>query len=125
MTKWRKHGEGLIRGICLVQGCDRLQRYRGKNTKGLKRYSTVCDMHHCLKYGMPYMLDAETNRKNFFLLKHTPNKKCEECGWDKAYCDRHRIKPELGYIPGNVRVLCPNCHRIETVNSHKGGRPPL
>ena len=53
--------------------------------------------------------------------KHSPknpsfdNKKCFLCGWDKTYCDRHRIKTgaEGGrYVTGNVLIVCPNCHRL-------------
>jgi len=35
---------------------------------------------------------------------------CSACGWE-GECDRHREEPSKGYVPGNVRVLCPNCHR--------------
>ena len=48
----------------------------------------------------------------FFALKNYPNDKCQRCGWDEGPCDRHRLKPELGYTEGNVFVLCPNCHRL-------------
>lgn len=45
-----------------------------------------------------------------------PNKKCELCGWNKAPCDRHRIDNKKGYFAENVKVLCPNCHRLVTLN---------
>ena len=38
---------------------------------------------------------------------------CERCGWDKAPIDRHRVEPERGYVPENLKLLCPNCHRLE------------
>lgn len=39
---------------------------------------------------------------------------CEKCGWDKSYCDIHRIKQGKDggkYELNNVIILCPNCHR--------------
>jgi len=44
-----------------------------------------------------------------------PNKSCQFCGWDKAFCDRHRIvegKNGGVYSKENVVSLCPNCHRL-------------
>ena len=41
---------------------------------------------------------------------------CSVCGWNKANCDVHRIIPAKRggrYTEDNVKVLCPNCHRLE------------
>lgn len=50
-----------------------------------------------------------------YTLDKVPNPKCERCGWCDAPCDRHKVDPSLGYIKGNVRILCPNCHRLVTL----------
>jgi 5-methylcytosine-specific restriction endonuclease McrA len=49
--------------------------------------------------------------------------KCQECGWDKAHCDVHHIKPKSAgglHTIANARVLCPNCHRL----AHKDQNAP-
>lgn len=110
---------GMKDSKCAVEGCDEPVRYKGlytgKFSAPKKVYGVYCQFHHRNKEArkgkvIKYRFSSEA-RDRF------PNKKCERCGWDKAYCDRHRIDPSLGYVAGNVLVLCPNCHRIETVNS--------
>jgi hypothetical protein len=71
---------------------------------GRTYYGNVCEDHH----------RKVKNEIGRHIAERIPNKKCEQCGWDKSYCDRHRIKPELGYVNGNVKILCPNCHRVAT-----------
>ena len=91
------------RRICFVKGCEKLTRNKGRR-KGKRIYGIRCAYHHDNYY-----------KRGFSFLgypKKIPNKKCEQCGWDKSFCDRHRIIPELGYTRENVRVLCPNCHRL-------------
>jgi len=44
-------------------------------------------------------------------IEHLPVNKCIICGW-KGRCDKHRIKKGGEYIPSNVIILCPNCHRL-------------
>ena len=51
------------------------------------------------------------------LLDSTKNA-CERCGWNKSYCDRHRLKHGAKYTKENVIILCPNCHRIEHQKSN-------
>ena len=45
---------------------------------------------------------------------------CQVCGWSKARCDVHhknqKAKGGLNTIK-NAKVLCPNCHRKETIKS--------
>jgi hypothetical protein len=103
---------------CAVEGCPNNARYKGKYvgpfTIEKRIYGTYCEFHHRSKKArqqktIKYRFTKDAREK-------FPNKKCQRCGWDKAYCDRHRVIPELGYVEGNVLVLCPNCHREETVD---------
>lgn len=91
--------------MCVVEGCTAKGRNKGFY-KGKKRYDKYCEYHHRLRYGTQ-------NRTPFNYRKEFVNDKCSRCGWNKSYCDRHRIDPAKGYIEGNVIILCPNCHRIE------------
>lgn len=95
------------RVICEFKGCDRLGRNKGKY-KNITIYDRFCDKHHRLRYSK----NSVRQHKDFRLL--IDNKKCERCGWDKAYCDRHRKDPKKGYTRENVIVLCPNCHRLQS-----------
>ena len=94
-----------MRKTCELEECTRLGRYKGQY-KGKRYYGTVCDKHHRDKYN---------TRMPFIPKQRIENSQCTRCGWDEAYCDRHRIKPEKGYTKDNVMVLCPNCHRLETI----------
>lgn len=94
------------RKTCIFPGCTKLSRNKGKY-KGKVRYDCYCEVHHRMKYKndnaiSEYMLDR----------RKIDNSKCSVCGWDKAPCDRHRIKHDEGYKPENILVLCPNCHRL-------------
>ena len=109
---YRARGEALIRSACLEPNCNNLQRFKGLSNTGKRKYGRLCDKHHRLKFNMP------PHDKIFFQKRGVENKVCEECGWDKAYCDRHRIVPSKGYIEGNVKILCPNCHRLATVKNY-------
>lgn len=86
--------------LCQIEGCDRKARNKGFY-KGKTRYGNTCEYHHKNKEKLD----------NFF-RKNIENKSCEVCGWDKAPCDRHRLDPSLGYVKENVKILCPNCHRL-------------
>ena len=90
------------RGICVIDGCSRKGRNKGYYA-GAIRWDKVCEFHHKKASAIPEW------------LKRQPNKKCEVCGWSKSYCDRHRLIPSKGYIKSNVKILCPNCHRLATV----------
>jgi hypothetical protein len=92
----------IKRKKCSVEGCKNLSGLHGLNANGTKKYKSKCSTHH---------RQDSRGRK----IKKIKNDECENCGWDKAYCDRHRIKKELGYKEGNVKILCPNCHRLETI----------
>ena len=90
---------------CSIQDCDRPTRNKGFY-KGKTRYGNICEIHH-KRDGNNELIKR--------ILNPISNKKCEICGWDKAYCDRHRIISKLGYTHKNVKVLCPNCHRLATI----------
>lgn len=92
--------------LCVVPGCSRLGVSKGYTERGKKRWSRYCQFHEKARQGLP-----EGARKQAHIL----NSKCEVCGWDKAPCDRHRVEPAVGYTRSNVKVLCPNCHRLETL----------
>jgi len=101
----RPFGAGLVQGVCCVNGCINLQRLKGI-TKNGRYYDKLCNYHHRMKYQIP---QCPTDHNSI------PNDRCVICGWDKGPCDRHRIEPKEGYKPTNVRVLCPNCHRLVTL----------
>jgi hypothetical protein len=101
-----------IQRPCCVEGCHRLGRNKGFY-KGKIHYAKKCQFHHKNENGQFVPSWGKPVIKN----DH-----CEECGWNKAPCDRHRINPKLGYTATNVKVLCPNCHRIETIRLEKEKR---
>jgi 5-methylcytosine-specific restriction endonuclease McrA len=89
---------------CEVEGCRMFGRNKGFY-KGKIRYDHVCDYHH-----------RKGNQVEWVATRaNIDNKKCDRCGWDKAPCDRHRVDPKKGYTKSNVVILCPNCHRLETL----------
>jgi len=90
---------------CLIDGCNSLCRNKGM-INGKNIYGNKCARHH---------RSGSKDPIKQHIINRMENKICENCGWDKAYCDRHRITPELGYIKENVKILCPNCHRLATV----------
>jgi len=85
---------------CAIEGCNNQQRNKGM-VNGHRVYGRVCVVHH----------KGQANVANH-MRQRIPNRQCEVCGWDEAYCDRHRLVPENGYVPENVVVLCPNHHRM-------------
>lgn len=77
-------------------------RVGGKDNKGFIQYGKHCNRHHVQS------IDGYKGRQSI------SNDKCIICGWDEGYCDRHRVIPELGYTKENIRILCPNHHRLVT-----------
>ena len=97
---------GYERRICAFKNCSKLTRNKGFY-EGQTRYDKWCELHHRLRLKNNPIFTRE------FIAKQTiDNSKCEQCGWDKATCDRHRIEKNKGYAVENVKVLCPNCHRL-------------
>ena len=103
-------GSGFVRGTCLFEDCPHKQFYVGKNKSGIRYYGKYCNKHRKMGVGKNYSFSLTKNK-----IKHQfKNEKCSKCGWNKGPCDRHRKVPSLGYRKGNVIILCPNCHRLET-----------
>jgi hypothetical protein len=94
------------RKACTVDGCHRMGRNKGRDEFGKPKWGQRCQFHQKALDGLPIGGRDHAN---------VPNRKCEACGWDKAPCDRHRLNPALGYTRANVKVLCPNCHRLATL----------
>ena len=89
---------------CDYDGCTNKRRNKGK-VKGRSISGRFCDKHH------RYRLSNNKGQRRYI-----DNSTCSRCGWDEAMCDRHRIDPDKGYYLENVAVLCPNCHRLITLN---------
>lgn len=96
---------GGMRRQCEYEDCVKLGRNKGWY-KGNVRYDRFCEQHHRLRAGEGLYQGQQI----------IPNKVCENCGWDKTGCDRHRRVRERGYFKENVIVLCPNCHRLAHQN---------
>lgn len=97
------------RKLCAQPGCTRLGRNKGRHAvSGKVVWGRYCEKHHKL-----HLRDSGGKRLNG---QYLDNSKCELCGWDKGPCDRHRKIPEDGYVIGNVVILCPNCHRLVSMN---------
>lgn len=94
-----------IRSKCKTEGCSGLGRNKGYNVKNERIWGAYCT--RCHKGGKENKF-AQYSKERF------KNDKCERCGWNEHKCDRHRKIPELGYVDGNVVILCPNCHRLAT-----------
>lgn len=89
--------------MCNVDECKNLGALIRISANGSKKYRAKCIKHH------------RNSSRGSKMRKKIKNKNCVSCGWDKAYCDRHRIDNLLGYKLENVRILCPNCHRLVTL----------
>ncbi len=91
--------------------------------KGLKRpFIPVIALKDILVKNSTYQ--SFKLKKRLFLVK-LKEPKCEECSWAKMSIDG-RVPLELDHINGdrhdnrleNLRVLCPNCHSLQT--THRG-----
>lgn len=103
----------MERPICSLDGCNNLSMKHHKRIDGTYSYRKLCAQHHKRKYHMRRFSKDNHPGIEFDGLTEKP---CEECGWDKSYCDIHRIvngKDGGKYEISNVKVLCPNCHRIK------------
>jgi hypothetical protein len=93
---------------CCFPGCGMSGRNKGFHG-GKRFYGTLCERH----YREKHLRDVPPTLASMKAKQAIPNSACSVCGWDKAPCDRHRIDPSKGYTAENVKVLCPNCHRLE------------
>lgn len=96
---------------CKLDGCNNLAMKRGKKKNEGYYYDKLCTKHHRLKFGMKIRMKDKDP-----WMKKLCKTSCERCGWNKSYCDLHRIvmgKDGGKYEIENIIVLCPNCHRIE------------
>lgn len=101
-----------VRNKCIEVNCERLGRNKGYDLTGVRVWDKYCEVHHRIR-------TANGKKHISWLMKGSQtigNSKCQLCGWDKAPCDRHRISKEKGYTEENVLILCPNCHRLATLN---------
>lgn len=89
------------KGICCVDECSKPQANKGLY-RGKRRYAKQCEFHrHQLRRPRIISVPPDTNL-------------CSLCGW-LGPCDKHRLKAGKdggGYTPGNIIVVCPNCHRL-------------
>jgi len=98
----------MDRPKCIIEGCNNLAQQHHKLKDGSYSYRKLCGSHHREKYGM-------RRRGSRSYAREMDNTSCALCGWDKTYCDRHRIKYGAKggkYIKGNLISVCPNCHRL-------------
>jgi hypothetical protein len=110
--KHRPAGSAYTQGQCRFFGCVNKQRQKGKSPDGKKLFDVYCDLHHRLRFGIR---SPEQRSRAMSWKVNIPNDKCSRCGWSEGPCDRHRLIPENGYVPGNIKILCPNCHRLVTL----------
>jgi hypothetical protein len=92
---------------CIIDGCN-----NNCMSRGYGKYHNLCTKHHKAKYRMKNPI----GKKIGFDTLDISNQPCALCGWNKSFCDRHRLKQGKDggkYIKGNVVPLCPNCHRVE------------
>ena len=101
------------RAKCVIDGCENLALRHHPRKDGSFSYRKLCTRHHKTKYGMS-TVNSKKKRK-FGKVLNMDRSFCVLCGWDKAPCDRHRIKYGVDggkYEKGNVMSVCPNCHRL-------------
>ena len=102
VKKWTS-GQKIYSKICSVKGCGR--KRDGRHSR--------CSFHHKLHYNMRISTGGRVMSAKVYNLSSKP---CAKCGWSESFVDRHRLDKEKGYVDGNVIPLCPNCHRIETMD---------
>lgn len=103
----------MERPKCEIEDCDNFTEAR-KYKSGFSTYRKICQTHRKKKKDGKGKCTRGGRRRVWF--RECSQLPCSQCGWNKSYCDRHRIIPgsEGGkYIKENVIPLCPNCHREE------------
>ena len=107
------------RPLCVVEDCKNVAMKMARRNDGSWSYRRMCSKHHRVKYNMKNGHHDKRYDRNKEGLGDWTKKSCQRCGWNKSYCDLHRIvngKDGGLYTLDNVEILCPNCHRIE----HRG-----
>lgn len=107
------------RPICIINGCNNLAHYHHKHKDGSYSYHKLCGNHHRKKYNIKIVNHTKKNKKKRDEALNIDRSTCTLCGWNKAPCDRHRIKYGCNggeYTLGNVLSVCPNCHRLIHMN---------
>ena len=101
----------MDRPKCIIEGCNNLAMMHHKHKDGSYGYHKLCTSHHRKKFKMC----IRGSRGSRGYARQMDHSFCALCGWDKAPCDRHRIKYGTDggkYIKGNIISVCPNCHRL-------------
>lgn len=100
-----------LRRKCRIPQCPNLGQYHQMYTRKTDSETVIarrplCVKHRRIKRGA---VSRKSNRhhKSF---KRDFCDRCEYCDWIGP-CDVHRPNPG-GYVLGNMRSACPNCHRL-------------
>ncbi len=106
------------RPICIIKKCGNLVAKHYKRKDGSWVYRKLCCPHHRRKYNMsrkPTDFLKQKEYSRYGEVADMDHSECSLCGWDKAECDRHRMKFGCDggkYTLGNTISVCPNCHRL-------------
>ena len=87
---------------CKIEGCN-----RPRTSKGQGRTKSTCNKHR------PKFFNQNRPINKAWLRNFNRNK-CGICGW-AGPCDMHRLlsgKEGGKYTKDNIKILCPNCHRL-------------
>lgn len=98
---------------CIVEGCNAIGEWN-KSINGKIYRRKWCTKHRKRFYGIAIKKKSKSqhDKSRRKLLQNGSLKKCSICGWDKANCDMHRTTNGGSYKIDNIKVLCPNCHRL-------------
>jgi hypothetical protein len=109
--------EDSTRPVCRTEGCDNPARKHG-HRNGKQRYAALCNSceHRKRPRRPPKMGRLPILNRTQFEKNALRKDACERCGWAEAVCDVHRIAPGGPYTASNTVTLCPNCHRLVTMN---------
>lgn len=94
--------------ICETPECNNLGQYKEKHPiTGKVQRRRLC-------YGCRHPRSGKKRGRKahqWKLFKEHKCNKCEYCGWEGP-CDIHRPDPKGKYEAGNMKSICPNCHRL-------------
>ena len=102
---------GKLRGTCIIEGCNNLQRHGYRKKDGSYGWNKHCDSHHKKLYHQRY-----GNSKQGRKYMNFPKVTCETCGFvpeDICQLDYHHMDGNKNNNEReNIKVLCANCHRL-------------